>query len=153
MKGSLAERFWAKVDVRGPDECWEWIASLNSYGYGVIGVGDKTIRAHRLSWEIHNGPIPKGMCVLHTCDHPSCVNPNHLFVGSRADNNADAAEKGHQSRGESRWNAKLTEQKVRKIWTLVGQGTLTQQAIGEKYGVNQSTVSYIKTRRSWAWVI
>lgn len=93
---SLAERFWEKVDVRGEDECWEWRAARDRQGYGLIGLphSGKLVYAHRLSWELENGPIPPGFCICHVCDWPSCVNVKHLFLGSRTDNMQDAAKKG-----------------------------------------------------------
>lgn len=105
---SVEARFWAKVDVRGPDECWEWQASTTSSGYGQIMVNARPrriTRAHRLSWTIANGPIPSGMVVCHRCDNPPCVNPAHLFVATQQDNIADMVRKG---RGfvpppEARW--------------------------------------------------
>jgi hypothetical protein len=102
----LAERFWEKVDKRGPDECWEWTASRNPDGYGHLRVGslrDGTRRmrkAPRVAYELTHGPIPPssasthGTCVLHSCDNPGCCNPRHLFLGSQYDNIADMQAKG-----------------------------------------------------------
>lgn len=93
----IAERFWPKVDVRGHEECWEWTASRKERGYGVFsrpGHNNGALKAHRVSWELANGPIPDGLCVLHRCDNPPCVNPAHLFLGTIADNNRDMSLKG-----------------------------------------------------------
>jgi len=94
----LNDRFWAKVDKAsglGPQgTCWEWQASLNSDGYGNIGIEQMTDRAHRLSWRLHYGPIPDGLSVLHKCDNPPCVRPDHLFLGTQADNVHDMQAKG-----------------------------------------------------------
>lgn len=81
------DRFFQKVDMSR--DCWIWKAGTDKDGYGKIYVDGKTIRSHRVSWEIHNGPIPKNMCVLHKCDNPPCVNPEHLFLGTSTDNNRD----------------------------------------------------------------
>lgn len=93
---TLAERFWAKV--RKSKGCWEWTGAKQHNGYGFIHTGGHVIRrplrAHRASWELHYGPIPAGLWVLHRCDNPSCVRPDHLFLGSRSDNMKDCAAKG-----------------------------------------------------------
>lgn len=96
MKKTLEQRFWAKVDKT--DDCWLWSGSKSGlYGHGEIGRGRRTegkVKTHRLSWELHNGSIPKGMHVLHKCDNGLCVNPDHLFLGTQKDNMVDMAKKG-----------------------------------------------------------
>lgn len=89
------ERFWEKVEIRGPDECWPWLASVERFGYGRCkGPNDRPDRSHRVSYEIANGPIPKGAFVRHVCDNPRCVNPTHLVLGTVQDNNQDRHERG-----------------------------------------------------------
>jgi len=158
MKGTLEERFWAKVDKRGPDDCWEWQAAKNTRGYGMIrqprtmrGYRGINFLAHRVSWVFANGPIPEGLCVLHHCDNPGCVNPAHLFLGTQADNVRDTADKGRTDRGEKRWSAKLTEQNVHNIRYFLRLGT-SQKVIAEGYGVSQAIISDIKTGKGWGWL-
>lgn len=95
MRPSMEERFWSKVDLKGPDDCWEWQASKLPDGYGSFGVRSRVVdKAHRVSWVLKNGPIPDGMSVCHRCDNPPCVNPDHLFLGTQQDNMKDMVSKG-----------------------------------------------------------
>lgn len=93
MKKSTTERFWSKVNIV-EKECWEWQASLDYFGYGNFYADGKNCRAHRYSWTIHKGNIPKGLLVCHKCDNPKCINPDHLFLGTHLDNAFDMVEKG-----------------------------------------------------------
>ncbi len=86
------DRFFHKVDKAS--DCWGWLAGKDKDGYGKIKVSGKTVQAHRLSWNIHNGSVPEGVHVLHHCDNPSCVNPDHLFLGTHLDNMHDRDAKG-----------------------------------------------------------
>lgn len=153
----LAERFWEKVDRRGVNECWPWLAAKN-FGYGVIGEGGRKtrhLRAHRVSWEIHRGPIPAGLVVCHHCDNPPCVNPAHLFLGTRAGNNLDRVRKGRNPDpartrhvGESNGRAILTEADVREIRRR--RQSVRQQAA--RFGVSEGTIEAIRSGRLWRHV-
>lgn len=92
--------FWAKVQKRGPEECWPWVGAKGPQGYGFFGMTGRLITAHRASYLLNNGSVPKEMCVLHRCDNPNCVNPEHLFAGTHRDNIDDKMLKGRQSKGE-----------------------------------------------------
>ena len=155
MRGTVEERFWAKVDKRGPDECWEWTAGTNSGGYGDIKVAGRHIKAHRLAFQWLCGPIPEGICVCHHCDNPLCVNPDHLFLGTQAENIADRDAKdrgrGAGPRGEANGSAKLTKADVREIRQLCAGGK-AQEAVGKRYGISQSNISDIVNRKTWAHI-
>lgn len=155
---TLEERFWAKVDKQGPDECWEWRSSLNSKGYGRISMG-KTDQmfAHRLSYELHFGPIPDGLLVCHRCDNPPCVNPSHLFTGTRSDNMLDCSQKGRHgarqhperlSRGINRPAAKLTNAAVVEIRKASG----THREIASRFSISHGVVGRIRRRKIWTHV-
>jgi len=149
-KRSLASRFWPKVDVKGSDECWEWAAVKTSRGYGQVWNGEKKMQAHRVAWELTHGPIPDGFCVLHHCDNRACVNPAHLWLGTNADNMADATGKGRMARGErnGRAGTKLTSEKVREARI----SKIPQYTIAARLGVSRSAISLIKSGKTWAWL-
>jgi len=144
------ERFWSKVDKSRPGGCWAWTASCNRRGYGQFRVAGTLKAAHRVLWEQMHGPIPDGMIVCHHCDNPGCVNPDHLFLGTHADNMADKVAKGRQSRqlGESHPRAKLTDADVRAIRSAAG----TVSEIAKKFGISRSNVSTIRLRQTWVHV-
>ena len=141
----IADRFWEKVVKEPNSGCWLWTAAVDNDGYGNLALGTGCRLAHRVSWELHNGPIPTGLHVLHKCDTPPCVNPAHLFLGTHADNMADAISKGRRG---PRWTPKLTQETVIEIRQRMSNGD-TQAAIAAHYGVAQPTISNIKTGRTW----
>jgi hypothetical protein len=139
---TLAEKFHGRVDTDG--ECWIWTASRNKNGYGRINHNYKNIRAHRASWIITRGPIPKGIDILHKCDNPACVRPSHHFPGNMSINQTDRAMKG-------RHRNKLTPAQVRELRGVIGiHGA--QRAFARKYSVSEQIVSDVARGRVYRWV-
>lgn len=124
--------------------CQLWIANVNRKGYGDLTFKGRKRLAHVASWEAHRGPTT-GLCVLHRCDVPSCINPAHLFLGTRLDNNTDMRSKGRNQRGERHNWAKLTEKDVRAIRA----STLSGVDAARAYGVSTACVSLIRAGKVW----
>lgn len=137
--------FLAKVNQAGPNGCWLWTGRTLPKGYGQLGRHDY---AHRVSYELHKGPIPEGKRVCHSCDTPRCVNPEHLWLGTQAENLQDMAMKGRSTRGASNPQAKLTEQHVHEMWDMHMIGA-RQKEIAAKFGVHAQYVSLIFSGRRW----
>jgi len=142
----LAQRMPSKIRPDANTGCWEWTAHKNIWGYGQIRVGEKQMAAHRISYEMHCGPIPLDIFVLHRCDNPGCVNPDHLFLGTHEDNMADRRAKERQAHGTSHPNTKLTETDVRAIRSASG---VPQKQLAEQFGVQQAAISKIRLRKTW----
>lgn len=154
--GSLRERFWRHVsaaDRRRPVGCWAWTGARNIDGYGYLRGRERTEKAHRVSWELANGPIPEGGHILHSCDHPWCVNPAHLRVGTMKENIREASSRGRlgKARGEKHYRARLNDDVVKHIRFLrdIDVPTVTIAAI---YGVAPVTVWRVVNRMSWKHV-
>lgn len=132
------ERFWSHVDMSG--DCWLWTASTQGkYGQFRIAPGVKT-SAHRYAWVLMHGEIPDGLIVCHTCDNPRCVNVDHMFLGTHADNTKDMCLK-------DRANKKISNAIAESIRVEYREGTRTQKFLAEKYGVDRSLISLIVTGR------
>lgn len=148
VRKSLEQRFHEAV-IKGP-ECWGWKRAIKDGNYPALAlVRGKTMkRASHLSWEMAHGQIPDGLCVLHKCDNRICTNPDHLFLGTRADNQADMASKDRSAWGERARNAKLTTQQVLEIKSLVLSGS-SQRSIARRFNVNQCNISRIVSGKRW----
>ena len=139
----LADRFWAKVEKT--ENCWLWKAARTSNGYGWFSKNNRATRAQRVAYELTYGEIPENKCVLHKCDNPPCVRPDHLFLGTRFDNNKDMAAKGRSPHrfGDKNPNSKLTTEQVAEIRFKYKNSRINQTELGKQYGVRQTTISYI----------
>lgn len=144
-KISAIDRFWRSVKkTRG---CWFWTASTDTNGYGQFGVKGKAVLVHRFSYTLHKGKIPKGkgyhkMCVLHKCDTPNCVNPDHLILGTQQDNIRDRDLKG-------RLFCKINKKKADKIRRLYVPRKVSQYTLATRFGISRSTVEDIIHNRIW----
>lgn len=157
IKDSLVWRFWIKFE-RPKGGCWEWKASKDGHGYGLIQrggygrkYGGKSIRAHRVSWMLHNGMIPDRLCVLHKCDNTSCVNPNHLFLGTKADNAHDRDDKGRHVafHGEGHPMSKLTNENIKSIRHLFAIKKYNGVQLAKMYNISHCTAYRIINRVIW----
>lgn len=162
------EKFWSQVSIPADvmTGCWLWTGCKNQFGYGVMKLGNrrsKVARAHRISWSLTNGPIPRGAFILHSCDVPACVNPAHLRPGTPADNSADAVERqrasGGSLKGEAHHQARLTDADIAEIRSLyrpsTGQGKRPSNgwsttALAKRFGVSQATMWRIVNGLSWS---
>ena len=144
------DRFNAKWRLNKVNGCWEWTGATADKGYGQIKRPGtrRQIPAHRLSYLIHRGEIPDGKCVLHRCDNPCCVNPEHLFVGTKLDNAQDMVSKMRHTYGERQGGAKLTEADVNKTLELIAQG-VKQVRIAQMLNVSPMQISRIKRGERW----
>lgn len=141
-------RFWSKVDIQSKNKCWNWKAARVHDGYGRFGLQYRIVRAHRVSYQIAYGNFDERLCVLHKCDNPACVNPNHLFLGTNQDNMNDQKSKSRNPFGERNPRHKLTESQVIEIRKLYTKG-LTQSEIGRMFNISQNQVSEIILRNHW----
>ncbi len=147
---TLEQRFWSKV--QRSEGCWTWTGAKLRHGYGVIRIDGKTRKAHRVAYELTCGPIPNDLFVCHRCDNPSCVRPDHLFLGTAADNSQDMARKQRNfivdHRGEKHPRAILTMNDVITIRQLHAEGA-SYRTLGKRYGVDRTTIRLAVKHRTW----
>lgn len=150
IKPKDEERFFSKVDSTEAEACHRWTACTTLDGYGLFYIDGGLTTAHRVSYGISNGPIPEGMVVRHCnqCTTRGCVNPDHLSVGTQADNMRDRDLAGRTPRGESSGVSKLKEADVKEIRLLAAQGE-TRASTAEAYNVSSATISAIVKRKTW----
>ncbi len=155
VNSKVAQRFWEKVDIQGPNECWEWKASLTGAGYGQfwgqLGVNRKRVDSHRFAYELVKGPIPSGFLVRHSCDIKRCCNPQHLILGTQQDNMGDRVERGQTPRGSDCSWSKLTENDIPEIRVLRDRGN-TLRSIANRFSVSIASISLICSRKSWKYL-
>lgn len=154
LRRPIEVQFWAKVDKSG--DCWLWTGAKNGLGYGRLVHNDHEFFAHRIAWQLHFGPIPTGLLVCHHCDNPPCVRPDHLFVGTSADNTADMIAKGRQSFrgfpprfGVTPPSAKLTHDDVRAIRSARAAGALIKP-LARQYDVDPHTIRALLQGVTWS---
>lgn len=162
--GDPSERFWPRV--QRTEGCWFWTGYINAYGYGRFSIRRRTYMAHRVSYELTYGAIPDGLDVCHHCDNRPCVRPDHLFVGTRADNLNDMYQKGRRSigsrhsaaligrvpRGEGHYRHKITEEQVRIIKSESAAG-VTRAALARRFNITRTAVIKVVRGTRWKHII
>lgn len=147
-------RFFSKVR-KEESGCWVWTGHRYPKGYGAYKApGGRLVSAHRASYEMHNGPVPAGVVVCHRCDNPPCVNPNHLWLGTAAENNADRDAKGRQvaPKGSRHGMASITDETAREIRAACASGE-PQVKIAKRLSVSKYVVNSIATGRNWTHIV
>lgn len=147
-KGTLELMFWSHVTKGTPDDCWHWGGYIDLHGYGMVRFAGKLHRAHRVSYELHHGPIPTGAQICHHCDNPACVNPAHLFAGTSADNAHDMISKGRAPKDRC---VKLTAEQVVELRRLAAAG-VSNVELAVKFGISDTQTWKIVSRRAWKHV-
>jgi hypothetical protein len=151
---SLLEKFYNKLpDILNENCCWEWKGTIDAYGYGNFSYKGKTVKSHRLMYEVYYAEPLENLHCLHKCDNRKCVNPLHLFSGTNLDNRKDKVQKGRcytgNQKGENNGGSKLTDNQVREIRKLHISKKYTTSKLGEMYNVHRSTISYIINNKTY----
>ncbi|MEG5063131.1 HNH endonuclease signature motif containing protein [Microcoleus sp. B3-A4] len=147
---TIKKRF--EKHVISKDNCWLTDLWCNDKGYPKISLNKKRINASRVSFQLYKGEIPEGIFVCHKCDNPSCVNPEHLFLGTHKENMRDMVEKGRSNKGSKNPQSKLTEKEVFQIKALLLETNLTVERISILFEVSRRTIGYIKQNNIWKHV-
>jgi|SRR5215475_5298108 len=150
----MNERFAQKFEVRGLNDCWPWMGQRLRSGYGVLSIDGRMQRAHRVMWELEHGSIPDGMWVLHHCDNPPCVNPNHLWLGTHSDNMRDMKQKGRAGRyrGPHIWRRKFSDNEVEAIRKMRDEDW-TVTAIAKQFDCSISMIHNICSGKQYKEVV
>ncbi|ATW62961.1 endonuclease [Corynebacterium phage phi674] len=145
-------RFWRHIDVQGENECWNWLKSGASHGYGMFNFGGratvKKLRAHRVAYSLASGEFPPEMVVRHICDNPKCCNPKHLELGTKAENSADMVQRGRSYKQPGRRLAKLNAQDVVNLRRRAKTGE-TVLSLATEYGIHERTARYAIMGKTW----
>ena len=146
----LSDKFWMRVEIGHPSECWKWKGPLDRLGYGKFLWEGRQRIAHRIAYLLHHGALPEDRDICHTCDNPGCVNPNHLWAGTAAENSRDMVAKGRWNSGVRRtgeriWSAKLTREQVATIRSASERGT----KLARRFGVSNKQISVIRSGKAW----
>lgn len=140
-----AEKFWKRVDKSEPSGCWTWQGYCQRFGHGWLG--SRFGLAHRFAWKLLRGPLADDVCLLHHCDNPPCVNPDHLYIGDRKDNMRDKVARGRVQKGQDSALARLKDEDVREIRRLKAEKTAGE--VGAMFGITASHIFHIWARRAW----
>lgn len=143
---SAKEKF-EKYIIRGP-YCWSWMMGTHR-GYGQITFGGKTRKLHRVSWELHHGPIPEGLCVCHKCDNRICSNPDHLFLGTYKDNVDDSIAKGRHSHGSKHGHSTLKTQDICAIFKLRRVKNMPRDEVAKRFNIHRCHINKLLKGRAW----
>ena len=145
LSEEVKERFWEKVELIPFHECWEWTSAKNNKGYGIFGLKKNTDKAHRISFRIAKGEIPKGLFILHSCDNPGCVNPSHLRTGTNQDNVSDMISRGRNSKPPDMagWNKiDLPDELIKRL------GSSPDKSLADEFGISKKTVIRARHKRN-----
>jgi hypothetical protein len=153
------QRFWDKVNILGENDCWEWQAAFDTNGYGAFKVDGKKVNSHRFAYILTNGEVQPGLEICHKCNNPKCVNPAHLYAGTKSQNMLDMVRAGNyklntyeKMRGEKSGASKLTNDAVLEIRRLYSKNVMTLDKLAKRYNMSKSAIASIIWRKSWTHI-